>query len=358
MKVEQVIMMIVHLILAASIAVYPFLSKRNIAFGIKMPLNFYENRAVKNIRYVFITMIVSVGVVMTLVSGLFLSEMMSLVILFGALFLYFMIYLYAHVKMKHLKKSEQWLESKEQKTVISTEFRKRRLTVPYYWHGFYIIIFVVTIGVALVKYESLPSQLPVQMNSLGETSRMMPKFEALTYQIGLQFVVMLLMMFVQYIIKAAKQDLSNDDITQSLEDNVRFRYNISKIIFALGAIVGLTFMFSVFMSLLIIKSLTVFLALTMGSTFGITILLIVFSVKYGQDGSRLMIKDSRPEGDFIDKEDDRYWKLGMIYFNKKDPSVFISKRVGVGWSVNHARWQAWAFYILIIAFIVVVSIIS
>lgn len=36
------------------------------------------------------------------------------------------------------------------------------------------------------------------------------------------------------------------------------------------------------------------------------------------------------EGDYIDEEDDRYWKLGMIYFNKNDFSVLISRRVGGG----------------------------
>ena len=66
-------------------------------------------------------------------------------------------------------------------------------------------------------------------------------------------------------------------------------------------------------------------------------MLIVYT---GQCGSRLLRKGR--ETDRIDpREDDRYWKLGCIYFNPDDPSLMVEKRFGVGWTMNMARPAAW-----------------
>ena len=32
--------------------------------------------------------------------------------------------------------------------------------------------------------------------------------------------------------------------------------------------------------------------------------------------------------------DDSHWILGSIYFNRDDPSVFVERRFGIGWTIN------------------------
>src|SRR5699024_1651964 len=59
----------------------------------------------------------------------------------------------------------------------------------------------------------------------------------------------------------------------------------------------------------------------------------------------------------IDRDDDRYWKLGQFYVNKNDPSIFIEKRFGVGCTINWAHPLSWVFIFGIIALpIIIVSI--
>ncbi|MGH4139042.1 DUF5808 domain-containing protein [Clostridium sp.] len=36
----------------------------------------------------------------------------------------------------------------------------------------------------------------------------------------------------------------------------------------------------------------------------------------------------------LDRNDDKYWRFGIFYINKEDPTIFIEKRFGVGWTVN------------------------
>lgn len=62
---------------------------------------------------------------------------------------------------------------------------------------------------------------------------------------------------------------------------------------------------------------------------------VVLTVVYGQNGSKLYAKMG--EQTELLCGDDRYWKLGISYFNPDDPAVFLTKRFGVGWTFNYAR---------------------
>ena len=38
---------------------------------------------------------------------------------------------------------------------------------------------------------------------------------------------------------------------------------------------------------------------------------------------------------------DAYWKAGLFYFNPDDPAIFVSKRVGIGYTMNFANKLSW-----------------
>ncbi|MDY0407541.1 DUF5808 domain-containing protein [Paracerasibacillus soli] len=46
----------------------------------------------------------------------------------------------------------------------------------------------------------------------------------------------------------------------------------------------------------------------------------------------------------LQHDDDQYWKLGIFYFNKNDPSIFIEKRFGIGWTNNWAHPLSWIIF--------------
>lgn len=57
---------------------------------------------------------------------------------------------------------------------------------------------------------------------------------------------------------------------------------------------------------------------------------------------------STPEGVFGDGTLDQHWKLGLFYFNPGDPALLVEKRLGVGYTLNFARWRAWVILALIL----------
>ena len=38
---------------------------------------------------------------------------------------------------------------------------------------------------------------------------------------------------------------------------------------------------------------------------------------------------------------DAYWKAGLFYYNPEDPAIFVSKRVGIGYTMNFANKMSW-----------------
>jgi uncharacterized membrane protein len=42
-----------------------------------------------------------------------------------------------------------------------------------------------------------------------------------------------------------------------------------------------------------------------------------------------------------DRDDDQFWKLGLIYFNSGDPSLAVTSRFGLGWTLNLGNPRAW-----------------
>ncbi|MDE2052096.1 MAG: hypothetical protein KGJ72_13870, partial [Gammaproteobacteria bacterium] len=56
-----------------------------------------------------------------------------------------------------------------------------------------------------------------------------------------------------------------------------------------------------------------------------------------------------------DRTEDRFWKLGVFYFNRSDPSVMVERRFGFGYTVNFARPVAWVIILLPVLALIAVS---
>jgi uncharacterized membrane protein len=48
---------------------------------------------------------------------------------------------------------------------------------------------------------------------------------------------------------------------------------------------------------------------------------------------------ARPAG--TDRDDDQFWKAGLLYVNRDDPALVVGARFGVGWMLNFGKPVAW-----------------
>ncbi|WP_010097184.1 DUF1648 domain-containing protein [Ornithinibacillus scapharcae] len=333
----------------------PYWTRRTESFGVTIPEAIYYTDKLKQLRKRYVSITGLASIIVAILFFLFNSFHYNdnvIAILFSALiFLYilatFFVYLYFHQVMKRLKLRENWGKEKSQQVFVSTDFRKQKLTHSNLWFGVSFLITFATIAITLRYFDHIPNQIPIQYNFDGLVTNWATKSvrSALAMPI-ISLYLSLLFMFLNAMIAKAKQQISAEKPEESMQQNIVFRRRWSA--YLIGTGIGVTLLFS-FIQLTIIFSINSQLINLVTAIFVIVLVgwAIILSITTGQGGSRVKVATGS-NGEIIDRDDDKHWKLGMFYFNKQDPAMFLEKRFGVGWTINLARPLAWIIFIVII----------
>ena len=339
----------------------PYWTRRTESFGVSIPEEKYNSAELKQLRknYLVIMSIVALAVtIIFIVASIGKSEevittIMTIVIITYLLFS-FIIYLRFHQKMKKLKATANWQQDGKEKIIVSTSFRNEKLIYSNMWFSFSFIITIGIIIYTLRNYALLPDQIPMQYNFFGEVTNWAEK----SYRSALMLPVMqlfltLMFLFLNATIQRAKQQI-NKPSPLDLKRNAIFRRRWSLFLIIAGnSIVGLLALIQLSFFHPIDQSTMMFISLLF--SLGLLAYAIILSFTTGQGGSRVAIVDDEEEK-MINRDDDRYWKLGIFYFNREDPALFLEKRFGVGWTINLARPLAWTIFLLIIGLAILIPI--
>ena len=197
----------------------------------------------------------------------------------------------------------------------------------------------------------------MQTDLQGQVTRTVEKsFNLILFAPALQAFIAVLMGFVYWMMLRTPPVIDPDDPQTSSAQNAMFRRRWSAFIVFSGMLLLLVFLF---MQLEFTEVLSRDLAvwLPIGATGLMVIAAIVLSIKTGQSGNRIRLGQTKA-GAVIRRDDDKYWKWGAFYVNKDDPSMFVEKRFGVGFTINFGRPAAIAIFFGVIALIIASVILS
>lgn len=346
--------------------VTPYFSRRSSQFGVSLPVEYQEDSFIKKQQRFFLVM----NLILSFILGLPIffamkleaSEQIAQFISFYLLFalVVFMgivgcLFLKIRKNIIEFKSTipKEILAEKAHDIVVDTTYRQTRLIVPSYFIIISnLIIILAVIGITLLNYEQMPDRIITNWDINMKASATVPK----TYISALALAAMqLFMMGTMYVanqsFQKAKQKVDPLNPAVSIEKNRAFRYAWS--VYGLVLSILLQFLLGGLQLIMIFDWMNkinfpllimIFVVATIAGT-------MVLSIKYGQGGERLKLKGSK--GEQIETvagyDDDTSWKLGVIYFNSKDPSIWVEKRFGIGNTMNMARWQSWAFLITVLA---------
>ncbi|TDL33016.1 DUF1648 domain-containing protein [Jeotgalibacillus sp. S-D1] len=334
----------------------PYWTRRTESFGVSIPEAVYDEPLLKLMRkrYALLSGILSMITILIflLAAGqLSMDEQTLSIVILGTVGFYmlggFAIYLKFHFGMKRLKSEKAWNKEKSQQVWVDTTFRDARPTYSNLW---FIIPFFIAVGTLLWTiqlYEQIPQRIPMKYNFEGDVTNWADKsYRTVMIMPVMQIYLTLLFLFVNVIISRAKQQISAEQPERSKKQNLIFRRRWSAFIIITGT--ALTAMFSLIQVANVYPvNQQVLVAVPLIFSIGVLIASILISITTGQGGSRVRTHGGG-ESAVIDRDDDHYWKLGQLYFNKNDPAIFLEKRFGVGWTVNLARPVAWVVFIVII----------
>ncbi|WP_138494930.1 DUF1648 domain-containing protein [Paenibacillus pinistramenti] len=344
----------------------PYLTRKTVSFGITISEEVWRSPQVARMRKSYaqlsllLCLIFGAAFIAAALQGdddLFAAGIVGLT--FAILIGTFLLHLYFYGKMKALKASLP-AQPKPDKSAMSidTSFRKQKLVMSAKWYLIHLVLIIACAVFALAHYDNLPDRIPMHYDLQGHVDRMGTKsIRLLLLPNLLQLFITGLLLFINSIIYKSKQQLNPANPEASSRNNAAFRRRWSLFNFFMSLMLVLLFFF---MQLTMIYSIN---PKWVGPIALLVPILIVagsiwLSFSTGQSGNRISREtpqDGNPSAAPLD--DDRFWKLGgSTYYNPNDPSVFIEKRVGIGWTVNFARPMAWVFVLAPLAIIALLII--
>lgn len=334
----------------------PYWTRKTESFGVSIPEDVFDHQTLKTMRVSYAQMMMIVGIVLLFIYffvALFFTtdEVMFSIFYSGIIIVYlmisFIIYLRFHKQMKQLKAEQQWTQDKSQQLIIHTKFHDKPLTISHWFYGIPILLSFGMILISIIFYDRFPAEIPLQFDLTGEVTRSAPKSYSTVLGLPItQLVLSFTFLFVNIVIAKAKQQVSASHPDESMQRNIIFRRRWSIFLFITAILITLLFI-TIQVNIFTPLDQMVMMIMSLVVTFGVIIGAIILSITTGQGGSRISLP-SEENPQVIDRDDDQYWKLGQFYFNKDDPTVFLEKRFGIGWTVNWARPAAWLFLIGII----------
>ncbi len=233
------------------------------------------------------------------------------------------------------------------------------LVLPLLSLGVAIIGGSISVGYAWMHYAEMPASVPTHFGITGRPDAWSPRSFAAVMQLPLgALLVPTAIGIMACLVARAKRAIRAGDSGVSVWAQMRFRQATAS--FLSGAVILMSVMMGG-MSIATVRN-----ALGRGNgipgwLMACTILLIVYgiggslyiAIRYGQGGARLEREaSSAPLTNGV--ADNSYWYLGGFYVNRADPSFFVEKRFGIGYTINFGNPKA---VLLLLAFLLIIAII-
>ncbi|AUM95214.1 TPA: DUF1648 domain-containing protein [Clostridium botulinum] len=348
--------------------VTPKTTRKDIFLGVRIPEEESGKIEIKNIYKSFVlwNIIISLPVIFLLSFIVYKFNNIGLFVLFTFIYIFisFLIYLKFNKDVKQLKSNKDWFKNKKQVIAVDTEFSSEnpnKSLISPWWFLIPIVIILITIFINIKIYPSLPNRVATHWDFNGNINGYQNKSTFLIYQMPLMEIFMTSIFFLCYkIIGWSKKQISAVNPEESKIRNKLFR-RILSIYITFSTIAMITFLSIINFQIMKVIDISNKFMTYFSLIFALSMIIvpIILGIKIGQGGSKLKLnyKDENINN-FINKDDDNHWIFGnTIYYNKEDPSLFIEKRFGIGWTINAGRPLGLIIYISLIL-IIIISIIS
>lgn len=347
---EKLVMVLFNVFVLATILITQLLTTRiarkNILLGVRIPEKEMETQEVKDIIKGFKKQNLMIGIPTLIIISLiiFFTDNINFFIL--SIFMYigilFLIYLRWNKKTSELKRRKKWHKLIKKERVVDTNISNCKSTlgvVSQKWFLIPLAIILLNIIIGLSIYPSLSDKVPIHWDLQGNIDGYMNKSISTVLLMPLMQLFLAVTIYLSYFfMKKAKRHINPRDPESSLKKNIIFR-NVWSIYF-ISTLILVEILFTIMnmMTLELLTNIKLFNVFSFAITGLIIVGAIILAVIVGQGGDRLKIGDDDKSSSNYDIDDDKQWVFGnTIYFNTRDNSIFVEKRVGIGWTVNIGR---------------------
>ncbi|MCL6600082.1 MAG: DUF5808 domain-containing protein [Alicyclobacillus macrosporangiidus] len=366
----HVVELLVIVLLVVVEALLPAVMPETLPFGVRVPLTHAKHPAVTRAARRYFRRLALLAVILVAMdlaawrlpgAWAFVAE--QAVVLLAAAACYFNYYI-AHRQIRQVKEAEDWFAGATQ--VVAADTRPRRL--PSLWWGApALLVFLAIVAAGVWRYPDLPARFPIHFATDGTPTQWADKSISSVFGILIPGLVLLaLCLLVHIASRAGRTDVDPEAPQASLHLQTlqRRRWILATWCSCAFVQVGLGLAALLMWGLLGPATGWPMWVIPLTIVTGAIAPWVIVLAKTARRSGGSVAAAAVPNGPFpgagapsarrvVHRDDDRFWKGGVLYFNRDDPALLVPKRFGIGWTLNFAHPGAW---LLIIALLLITSL--
>jgi uncharacterized membrane protein len=357
--ISLAIIVLFILILFVIKLITPQIVRRELFFGVRIPTALLDDKRLLDFKKTYIKNYLSVCGFYTLSFCIVLIKIPNNAVLLTGIVIFFLLsawlYYLTHRRVMEFKQANQvQILNRKQVVMVDTSFRNdqnKRILPPGLWFLIPLIIICLNLVTGYLVYDELPIIVPTHWNIQGEVDGGVFKTWGLVFFFPVVQIFITGFMFLLYRVGGwSKLQISTVNPEDSRERNRVFRFRWGANIIFLNILILLAIsLLNLFVLQIVPINIVVLLFVQPLLIIFILLDILFMAVWSGQGGSRLNIQ---PGSSYIDNDstldDDEYWKGGLIYYNPRDPALFVEKRFGIAWGLNYGNINAYILIIFIV----------
>lgn len=255
----------------------------------------------------------------------------------------------AHQEIRAAKAAGGWYKGLREGIAVDTGLRTDPPKFPWLWLAPAVVITVATLVIGVVSYTSMPAVLAVHYGANGAPNRVVAKSVGAAF--SLVFVQAGLTVLLAGLAAAVIRSRPDIDPARPVGTARWSRHYMSlgaRALLGLAAMIDLGMMGS---SLLMWSG-------TVTSWAPLVVALPILAAVVVAVAVLARNNRERSEGEadtgLTHRDDDAYWRGGLVYLNKEDHALLVPRRFGIGWTVNVGNPKAAMLLAGVLGFIVLV----
>jgi uncharacterized membrane protein len=253
----------------------------------------------------------------------------------------------ARRKIIEVKTAEGWFAGLRQTVVADTSWRTKPQRFPFRWLIPSIAVIAATTIIGVIRYPGLPAHLASGLAAFG--GRRVPRSPVSAFApVIAQLYVTGLWTGLMVLIYRSRPDIDPADPVASLRRYRTFLDRFARAALTMLTLVDLTFLLAALQLWQLYDLHGTSAALPLLPAAAGVLILITVAIRAGL--GRLADSGQHPgQAVAAARDDDRFWKAGLVYINRADPAIVVPVRIGVGWTLNLGNPAAWLVIAVIIA---------
>jgi uncharacterized membrane protein len=242
----------------------------------------------------------------------------------------------ARRRIAAVKTADNWFAGLRQTVVADTNWRTEPPRFPLRWLIPALTVMAATVTVGALRYPHLPVHI------VTGSGRRVPKSAASILVVAGQLYFTAVYSGLMLIVHRSRPDIEAADPAASTLRYRRFLATFTRALLTMAALADTSLLLIALPDWQVYRLSGIGRALPVLPFAAGVVLLGAVAARTGQSGSRLNgnVRGLAPAAG-TDRDDDQFWKAGLLYVNRADPALVVGARFGVGWAPNFGNPAAW-----------------